>query len=161
VNARWSREKISGESRQNPHNYLEVFSEIYRMSACLVLVHVMSWLSSARETDRCRDPPRDESNIRERHTACHGWQVGMDSVERLVETDTLSPVQQPAVETVLQVFLLKEDLDHGEEESSEEGRQEDDQEGRQEEVSEGDRCEEDVIWVPGTDVPASVRCFIL
>jgi hypothetical protein len=34
--------KISPESIENMHNYLEVFSEIYTMSACFVLVHVMS-----------------------------------------------------------------------------------------------------------------------
>lgn len=56
-------------------------------------------------------------------------------MERLVETDTLSPVRQPAVETVLHVFLLKEGLDHGEEES-EEGCEEGFQEGRKEEISE-------------------------
>jgi hypothetical protein len=59
-----------------------------------------------------------------------------------LETDPLSPVQQPAVEDGPPGFSPEGGLDHGEEESSEEGRQEDHEEGRQEEVSEGDRCEE-------------------
>jgi hypothetical protein len=45
-------------------------------------------------------------------------------------------VRQPAVETVLQVYLLKEGLDHGEEESKE-GREEVEEEGCKAEISEG------------------------
>ena len=44
---------------------------------------------------------------------------------------------QLAVENEAPVFLLKEGLDHGEEESCEEGCQEGYQEGRQEEVTKG------------------------
>ncbi len=61
--------------------------------------------------------------------------------ERLVETVTPSPVRQPAVDHEAPVFLLKEELDHGEEESSEEGSEEGHQEGRKEEVPESDRQE--------------------
>jgi flagellar biosynthesis/type III secretory pathway protein FliH len=55
-------------------------------------------------------------------------------------------VRQPAVETVLQVYLLKEGLDHGEEEGCEEGCEEGDKEGRQEEVSESG-CRQEVCIV--------------
>ena len=71
-------------------------------------------------------------------------------LERIRGSDSSRPIRlarcaSQRFETVSpKVFLLKEGLDHGEEESSEEGRQEDHEEGRQEEVFEGDREEEHV-----------------
>ena len=81
MRAREEFKKNSAEIVENAHKYLEVFSEIRRMSTCLVLAHVVSWLSSARELIAAATDASDRQDLMVRHTVCHGWQAGMDSVE--------------------------------------------------------------------------------